>query len=104
MKLIERNYYLHTAAKDGYRSYLQAYASHKQRDIFDVNQLDLQKIATSFGLSAPPRVNLAVKVQGRTARKHKLQDTLGKRQASKAHIKESMEKRAKFGDTQIVRY
>lgn len=74
MKLIERNYYLNTAAKDGYRSYLQAYASHKQRDIFDVNSLDLQKIATSFGLSAPPRVNLAVKVQGRTARKHKLQD------------------------------
>ena len=29
MKLIERNYYLNCAAKDGYRSYLQAYASHK---------------------------------------------------------------------------
>lgn len=41
MKLIEKNYYLNSAAKDGYRSYLQAYASHKQRDIFDVNQLDL---------------------------------------------------------------
>ena len=62
MKLIERNYYLNCSAKDGYRSYLQAYASHKQRDIFDVNQLDLQKIAHSFGLSAPPRVNLNVKV------------------------------------------
>ena len=37
MKLIEKNYYLNSAAKDGYRSYLQAYASHKQRDIFDVN-------------------------------------------------------------------
>ena len=73
-KLIDRNYYLNCAAKDGYRSYLQAYASHKQRDTFDVNALDLQKIAKSFGLSAPPRVNLAVKVQGRTARKHKLQD------------------------------
>ena len=36
-KLIERNYYLNCAAKDGYRSYLQAYASHSQRDIFDVN-------------------------------------------------------------------
>ena len=71
-KLIERNYYLNCAAKDGYRSYLQAYASHKQRDIFDVNRLDLQRIASSFGLSAPPRVNLAVKVEGRTARKHKL--------------------------------
>lgn len=66
MKLIEKNYYLNCASKDAYRSYLQAYASHKQRDIFDVNQLDLQKIATSFGLAAPPRVNLAVKVQGRS--------------------------------------
>ena len=27
-KLIDRNYYLNCAAKDGYRSYLQAYASH----------------------------------------------------------------------------
>ena len=85
-KLIDRNYYLNCAAKDGYRSYLQAYASHKQRDIFDVNALDLQKIAKSFGLSAPPRVNLAVKVQGRTARKHKLQDQLGKK-ADKMHYK-----------------
>ena len=104
MKLIDRNYYLHSSAKDGYRSYLQAYASHKQRDIFDVNQLDLQRIATSFGLSAPPRVNLAVKVQGRSARKHKLQDTLGRQKANKVHIKESIEKRAKYGNTQIVRY
>ena len=79
MKLIEKNYYLNCAAKDGYRSYLQAYASHKQREIFDVNQLDLQKIAHSFGLNAPPRVNLNVKVQGRTVRKNKLKEQLGKR-------------------------
>lgn len=62
LKLTERNFYLNCAAKDAYRSYLQAYASHSQRDIFDVNQLDLAKIALSFGLQAPPRVNLAVKV------------------------------------------
>lgn len=37
MKLIERNYYLNCSAKDGYRSCLQAYASHKLRDIFDIN-------------------------------------------------------------------
>lgn len=79
MKLIERNYYLNCSAKDAYRSYMQSYASHKQRDIFDVNQLDLQKVAFAFGLSVPPRVNLNVKVQGRNARKNKLKDTLGKR-------------------------
>jgi len=37
LKLIERNFYLNCSAKDAYRSYLQAYASHSQRDIFDVN-------------------------------------------------------------------
>lgn len=79
MKLIERNYYLNCSAKDGYRSYLQAYASHKQREIFDVSKLDLQKIATSFGLTAPPRVNLNVKTSGKTVRKNKLKEHLGKR-------------------------
>jgi len=79
VKLVERNYYLNCSAKDGYRSFLQAYASHKQRDIFEVNQLDLQKVALSFGLTAPPRVSLNVKVQGRSARKNKLKEQLGKR-------------------------
>jgi len=39
-----------------------------------VNQLDLGAIAKSFGLSAPPRVNLAVKTSGKSARKNKLRD------------------------------
>ena len=42
-KLIGQNYYLNKSAKDGYRSYLQAYASHSLRSIFDVNKLDLVK-------------------------------------------------------------
>ncbi len=28
MKLVDKNYYLNSSAKDGYRSYLQSYASH----------------------------------------------------------------------------
>lgn len=42
-KLIGQNYYLNRSAKDGYRSYLQAYASHSLRSIFDVHKLDLVK-------------------------------------------------------------
>ena len=42
-KLIGQNYYLNKSAKDGYRSYLQAYASHSLRSIFDVHKLDLVK-------------------------------------------------------------
>ena len=71
---MDKNYYLNTSAKDGYRSYLQSYASHSQRDIFDVNQLDLAAVAKSFGLTAPPRVNLHIKTSGAQARKNKLKD------------------------------
>eukprot|EP01017_Pseudomicrothorax_dubius_P038558 TRINITY_DN5796_c0_g1_i3.p1 TRINITY_DN5796_c0_g1~~TRINITY_DN5796_c0_g1_i3.p1 ORF type:complete len:433 (-),score=113.92 TRINITY_DN5796_c0_g1_i3:274-1572(-) len=58
-KLIQRNYYLHIAAREGYRSYLQAYASHSLKDVFDVNNMDLQKAAIAFGLQTPPKVNLS---------------------------------------------
>ncbi|KAL6721501.1 ATP-dependent RNA helicase [Lecanora helva] len=57
-KLIGQNYYLNQSAKDGYRSYLQAYASHSLRSIFDVHKLDLVKVAKSFGFSTPPRVDI----------------------------------------------
>ncbi|KAJ9611154.1 ATP-dependent RNA helicase [Cladophialophora chaetospira] len=57
-KLIGQNYYLNKSAKDGYRSYLQAYASHSLRSVFDVNKLDLVKVAKSFGFATPPRVDI----------------------------------------------
>ncbi|EMC92354.1 hypothetical protein BAUCODRAFT_38404 [Baudoinia panamericana UAMH 10762] len=56
--LIGKNYYLNRSAKDGYRSYLQAYASHSLRSVFNVNQLDLKKVAKSFGFPTPPRVDI----------------------------------------------
>ncbi|MCJ1368528.1 ATP-dependent RNA helicase ddx18 [Acarospora aff. strigata] len=59
-KLIGQNYYLNRSAKDGYRSYLQAYASHSLRSIFDVNKLDLVKVAKSFGFKTPPRVDITL--------------------------------------------
>ena len=57
-KLITSNYYLNKSAKDGYRSYLQAYASHGLRSVFDVHKLDLNKVAKSFGFAVPPRVDI----------------------------------------------
>jgi ATP-dependent RNA helicase DDX18/HAS1 len=77
-KLIGQNYYLNKvrsillfsceitltsrlqSAKDGYRSYLQAYASHSLRSVFDVNKLDLVKVAKSFGFAVPPRVDITL--------------------------------------------
>lgn len=63
-RLIEKNYYLNKAAKDAYRSYLLAYASHSHRDIFDVHELDLQAVGLAFGFTTPPRVDLAFSAKG----------------------------------------
>ena len=63
--MLAGNYYLHQAAKEGYRSYLNAYASHSLRSVFDVGRLDLVKVAKGFGFETPPRVDL---VLGRSMR------------------------------------
>lgn len=57
-KLTAQNHYLNQSAKNGYKSYLQAYSSHSLRSIFDVGKLDLVKLAKSFGFSTPPRVDI----------------------------------------------
>ena len=59
-KLIEKNYYLNRSARDGFKSYIQSYASHSLKQIFDVGALDLQKVGTSFGFTVPPQVNIQV--------------------------------------------
>ncbi|KAI9482018.1 ATP-dependent RNA helicase [Coemansia sp. RSA 989] len=59
-KLIEKNYYLNKSARDGYRSYLQSYASYQLKNIFNVNHLDLQKVGKAFGFTVPPNVNINI--------------------------------------------
>lgn len=68
-KLIEKNYYLHKSARDGYRSYLQSYASYSLKKIFDVNQLDLKKVAKQFGFTVPPKVNITIGASTKNERK-----------------------------------
>jgi ATP-dependent RNA helicase DDX18/HAS1 len=62
--LIEKNYYLHKSAKDAYRSYLLAYASHGHKDIFNVHEIDLQGVGHAFGFIVPPRVDLNLSARG----------------------------------------
>jgi ATP-dependent RNA helicase DDX18/HAS1 len=62
--LIEKNYYLNKAAREAYRSYLLAYASHSHREIYNVHELDLQAVGRAFGFSSPPRVDLAFSARG----------------------------------------
>ncbi|KAH9268881.1 hypothetical protein BASA84_000001 [Batrachochytrium salamandrivorans] len=68
-RLIEKNYYLNKSAKDGYRSYLQAYASHSLKKIFDVGVLDMQRVARAYGFTVPPSVNLVIGASGKTDRR-----------------------------------
>ncbi|KAJ5544717.1 hypothetical protein N7535_006895 [Penicillium sp. DV-2018c] len=75
-KLISQNYYLNKSAKDGYRSYLQAYASHSLRTVFDVNKLDLVKVAKGFGFNAPPRIDIQL---GSSLSRDKKQEQQGRR-------------------------
>lgn len=71
-KLISRNFYLHKAARDAYRSYIMSYASHSMKDIFNVNNLDLKAVATGFGFEVPPSINLSfVKNSGKNTRETK---------------------------------
>lgn len=70
-KLIAKNYLLHQSARDGFRAYLQAYASYSLKKIFDVNALDLVKVGKSFGFPVPPKVNISVGTSLKTTKKRK---------------------------------
>lgn len=76
--LIEKNYYLNRAAREAYRSYLLAYASHSQRDIFNVHELDLQAVGLAFGFTTPPRVDLAFSARGNKRDNKKMIGSKGK--------------------------
>ncbi len=77
-KLIEKNYYLNRAARDAYRSYLLAYASHSHRDIFNVGELDLQAVGLAFGFTVPPRVDLPC-ISSKKGGRHNGQKLKGKK-------------------------
>lgn len=67
-KLIQSNYWLHQSAKDGYRSYLQAYASHHLKTVYQIDKLDLVKVAKGFGFTTPPKVNITIGASGKSAK------------------------------------
>lgn len=59
-KLIEKNYFLHMSAKEAYKSYIRAYASHAMKGVYDVNTLDVLQVAKSFGFRVAPFIDLGV--------------------------------------------
>ncbi|CAH7685014.1 P-loop containing nucleoside triphosphate hydrolase protein [Phakopsora pachyrhizi] len=73
-KLITKNYYLNQSARDGFRSYIQSYASYSLKKIFDVNSLDLNKVALAFGFTVPPSVNIPLGSLKNPDKKRKAKD------------------------------
>ncbi|XP_015724216.1 ATP-dependent RNA helicase DDX18 [Coturnix japonica] len=69
-KLIEKNYFLHKSAQEAYKAYIRAYDSHSLKQIYNVGNLDLNKVSLSFGFRVPPYVDLNVNSnQGRRLQK-----------------------------------
>jgi len=58
-KLIGKNYFLNQSAREAYKAYVRSYDSHSLKTIFDVETLDLPKVAKSFGFLAAPAVDLS---------------------------------------------
>ncbi|KAF3427553.1 hypothetical protein E2986_06399 [Frieseomelitta varia] len=61
-KLVSKNYFLNMSAKEAFKAYVRAYDSHHLKQIFDIETLDLAKIAKSFGFLVPPAIDLKVGV------------------------------------------
>jgi ATP-dependent RNA helicase DDX18/HAS1 len=66
--LMEKNYFLHKAARAAYMAYVNAYAQHSLKDVFNVHSLDLLAVAKSFGFTNPPQVHLRVALGGKKTR------------------------------------
>jgi ATP-dependent RNA helicase DDX18/HAS1 len=48
------------SAKEAFKAYIRAYASHSMKAVYDVNTLDVQNVAKSFGFRVAPFVDLGV--------------------------------------------
>lgn len=48
------------SAKEAFKAYVRAYDSHHLKQIFNIETLDLVKVAKSFGFVVPPAVDLSI--------------------------------------------
>ena len=59
------------SGKEAYKAYVRAYSSHSMKTVYDVNTLDIQSVAKSFGFRVAPFVDLGVSAGKRFATKRK---------------------------------
>lgn len=91
-KLIEKNYFLHMSGKEAYKAYVRAYSSHSMKTVYDVNTLDIQNVAKSFGFRVAPFVDLGVSAGKRFATKRS-NSFQSDRNAKKAKIYKNVSKK-----------
>jgi ATP-dependent RNA helicase DDX18/HAS1 len=57
-KLVASNYYLKQSARQAYEGYLLSYSSCQLKNVFNIQQLDLARVARGFGLAEPPAIKI----------------------------------------------
>jgi ATP-dependent RNA helicase DDX18/HAS1 len=57
------------SAKEAYKAYIRAYASHSMKSVYDVNTLGLQQVAKSFGFRVAPFVDIGKKKESKLKKK-----------------------------------
>lgn len=63
---IEELLILYQSTKEAFKDYVRAYYSHYLEQIFDfIENLDLAKVAKSFGFIVPPAINLKISKSSR---------------------------------------
>ena len=94
-QLVEKNYFLSQSGAQAYKSYVRAYATHSMKAVFNVENLDLNKAATSLGFATPPKVDFGasckhlsklarkIPLNHQKARHYKRKQTKDRRQFSK---------------------
>lgn len=96
-KLIEKNYFLHMSAKEAYKAYVRAYASHSMKSVYNVDTLDIEQVAKSFGFRVPPFLDLGVSAGKKFSGKRKLPFENDKK-AKKAKIYKNISKKNKSSE------
>jgi len=70
-KILEKNFSLHKLSREAYRSYIYSYVTHSLKHVFNVETLDLKRVAKQFGFSVPPKIDFNIESSGKQAKMRK---------------------------------
>lgn len=79
-QLVMSNYYLRNSAKNAYEGYLLSYSASQLKNVYDIQSLDLAKVARGFGLSEPPQIRVDLSESAARLNKRERKDFKQQRQ------------------------